>query len=515
MLNGILVFTVCVSLGITIYTAVYTHLYCQSEKKNYFLLCMVAVIIFILGHLLELLSDSGDEAFTALKILYLASTFISTFSFFFVADYCEMRLSALRVRLPMIAVALLIAALMWTTKAHHLMYAAHWVDSGPVRYLHFDPGPLYVPAHFYPFVCIVASLALLCYRLRQWKKYRPRIMLIMLCVSMPLFAELLYLTLLSLMPDSFVFYFTPHALALMSIMFYIGITRYDMFDIAPRATALALDSIREAYVLVDSDMHYLLSNPAACALFRGLASLPKWEPVHSVEGWPPELAGLGTDTERRSVNFCIGEGDGARHYSASVNALPTRGGKRLGWVILIQEITDSVRLLKRLEEEAYTDALTGIYNRRYFMELALMNFTKSVRSGSPCYAIMLDLDFFKRVNDDYGHFAGDEVLRRTAAQMKLSIRSYDLLARYGGEEFVVLLTDIDGEAALQLAERIRHDIAAMQCVCDGHEVSVTASVGLAESSGTKSLEELLRNADSALYAAKAQGRNRTVVYENA
>jgi diguanylate cyclase (GGDEF)-like protein len=514
MINYILLAAICVSLGIAIYIAVYTHLYCKSEKRRYFLLCMVAIIVYVLGHMFELMSESAEEAFTALKMHYLGAMFVAVFAFFFVADYCEIKLPALRVRLPLIAVAGILVLIMWTTKIHRLIYDTYRFQADSIHYLQFDPGPLYVLVQIFTLTCLVASLILLLYRMPQWKKHRSRTILLMICVSTPLLAESIYFLLEVFSSIPLLIYPTPYSLTVMSVLFYICITRYDMFDITPSATALALDSIKEAYVLVDEDMNYLLSNPAACSLFKGLAALPKWSPINTIENWPYELAEPEAGAMNRTIDFSLNVNDKIRHYSASVNALLAREKKNLGWVILIQDVTDSRELLMRLEGVAYTDALTGIYNRRYFMEPALMNFTKAKRSETPCYALMLDLDFFKRVNDTYGHFAGDAVLRKTAAQIKFSIRSYDLFARYGGEEFVVLLTDIDKESVLQLAERIRHDIADLVCRYEGAKISITASIGVAESTDAESLEALLKNADTALYAAKSNGRNQILLYES-
>jgi diguanylate cyclase (GGDEF)-like protein len=126
--------------------------------------------------------------------------------------------------------------------------------------------------------------------------------------------------------------------------------------------------------------------------------------------------------------------------------------------------------------------------------------------------MMVDLDFFKRVNDTYGHMAGDEALKQTAMRMKEGMRSYDLFARYGGEEFVVFLSDIDEEFVIEFAERIRKDIEEASRKKDWKSVPITLSIGLALNDQADSLEELLFNADKALYAAKRNGRNQTALY---
>jgi diguanylate cyclase (GGDEF)-like protein len=172
--------------------------------------------------------------------------------------------------------------------------------------------------------------------------------------------------------------------------------------------------------------------------------------------------------------------------------------------------TTSIRA-EVLEKFAYTDALTGLYNRRHFMELAQNVTEKAKRFDSPCYAMILDLDFFKKINDTYGHLAGDEVLKEASAVMKTTLRSYDLLARYGGEEFVVLISDTSEEDVLHLADRIRELISRTTFMYNDVKMSCTVSIGVAKNSGDFTISSLLEKADKALYAAKESGRNRVLM----
>ncbi|MCL1812598.1 MAG: sensor domain-containing diguanylate cyclase [Treponema sp.] len=180
--------------------------------------------------------------------------------------------------------------------------------------------------------------------------------------------------------------------------------------------------------------------------------------------------------------------------------------------LAVDKINTTTIKAEVLEKFAYTDTLTGIYNRRHFMELAQNPLDKAKRFGKFCYAMIMDLDFFKKVNDTYGHLAGDEVLKNAANVMKNTLRSYDLLCRYGGEEFVVLVAESTKEASLNLAERIREAIVATPCVYNVLKIPVTMSIGVAESFPDCTIESLIDRADKALYMAKEQGRNRVVFY---
>jgi diguanylate cyclase (GGDEF)-like protein len=164
---------------------------------------------------------------------------------------------------------------------------------------------------------------------------------------------------------------------------------------------------------------------------------------------------------------------------------------------------------ERLEALATTDGLTGVLNRRRFMELALQELDRSRRLGHPLCVVLADLDFFKRINDTWGHLAGDTVLRVTAARFRAACRRIDTLARYGGEEFIILMPETGLDAAIAACERLRSSIAAMPIPVDGHELKVTVSVGIAGwSGGLEPLERIIDRADKALYTAKEKGRNR-------
>ena len=164
-------------------------------------------------------------------------------------------------------------------------------------------------------------------------------------------------------------------------------------------------------------------------------------------------------------------------------------------------------------EAAITDALTSLNNRRY-METHLATLVEQAHArAKPLTVLVLDIDFFKAVNDTHGHEAGDDVLREFATRLKKSIRGIDLACRYGGEEFVVVMPDTDMAVATMVAERLRRRIAADAFLINRgeHKVAVTISIGLAALGGTGDVAaDVLKRADQALYRAKRDGRNRVV-----
>jgi diguanylate cyclase (GGDEF)-like protein len=171
---------------------------------------------------------------------------------------------------------------------------------------------------------------------------------------------------------------------------------------------------------------------------------------------------------------------------------------------MVQEKTEALR------ELAITDALTKLYNRRYFNEISIEMFRLGKRTGKPLSMMMIDIDWFKRINDTYGHLVGDKVIATLSTLILQVRRESDIVCRYGGEEFIVLLPDTKKEGALELAERLRKTIEAFEIEIEkGVSVHFTVSIGISEAyyGQDKGVEDVIRRADDAMYIAKRDGRN--------
>ena len=163
---------------------------------------------------------------------------------------------------------------------------------------------------------------------------------------------------------------------------------------------------------------------------------------------------------------------------------------------------------KCIEELAELDELTGSFNRRCIMRMLDEEIARAGRSASPCSIALIDLDWFKRINDAYGHPTGDEVLRTFAITMFANIRSVDHFGRYGGEEFLLVLPDMAAEKAVRALDRLRAIIGDLDWSAFSPGMTVTISAGVATLRPNETPDSFLARADSALYAAKARGRNR-------
>jgi len=179
-----------------------------------------------------------------------------------------------------------------------------------------------------------------------------------------------------------------------------------------------------------------------------------------------------------------------------------------GVFLIMSKLLDTQKLY---EYQANSDSLTGKYNHRFFVKKATKYFASKKLHERPISLIMCDIDFFKRVNDTYGHNAGDKVIKHFSDVLAKEVRTEDILARIGGEEFVVLLEHVELNRALAIAETMRNNTQNLKVKYENSSINITASFGVFTTRGGHSLEDCFKKADSALYKAKDNGRNQVCV----
>ncbi|MBI4859914.1 MAG: GGDEF domain-containing protein [Candidatus Riflebacteria bacterium] len=263
---------------------------------------------------------------------------------------------------------------------------------------------------------------------------------------------------------------------------------------------------------------------SSCVVELGLADNGFERTAH-----PPDFA---TDGELARL-YSLRPANGEPAHTAGQQYLPLlRGEESLGWVVLgcahrpgeeemaildtatnqFLSFLEKARSHQEIVKLSITDELTGIFNHRHFVAHLRQEVERARRYGQPAALLLMDLDHFKRVNDVYGHLAGDAVLKGLARRIQKSVRTTDLVARYGGEEFIVLAPQTDLGSAEMLAERLRHVVSESPLPADDRDLAVSISVGVAEVlvDRAQTDTDLMRIADSRLYRAKSAGRNRVI-----
>jgi len=281
---------------------------------------------------------------------------------------------------------------------------------------------------------------------------------------------------------------------------------------------VALDHMPTYIYMKDRQRRYTYANRATLELFGcsaeallGSADAKFFPPetVARIHGIDTRVLEHGEDTAEEVV--VPGEGGNKRIYWEIKTPIYEDENRARIWGLcgISTDITEREAMKEQFEHQAHEDYLTGLFNRRYFMEQGQSELSRTQRYGNALSVLMLDIDHFKAINDTRGHKAGDVVLQKLAGILRETLRTVDIVGRIGGEEFAILLPETGIEKAAEVAERLREKVAGTDVVLEaGLPLRFTVSIGVATLQGKDSnIDILLNQSDNALYLAKESGRN--------
>jgi diguanylate cyclase (GGDEF)-like protein/PAS domain S-box-containing protein len=302
--------------------------------------------------------------------------------------------------------------------------------------------------------------------------------------------------------------------AVSNILVAWALFRYRLFDLVPIANETLLENMEDGVIVLNPEGRIAEINPAAQQILN--LSLNKvFGKSFSVE--IPALAFIepalrSSANSVRELTLRIGNED--RSFEARVSMIFDNRHQVKGNLVILRDITSRKRTEAKLHQLAVTDPLTGLYNRRYFFDIAEREFGRSLRGAHAFAVIIFDVDHFKNVNDTYGHIVGDQVLQNLTARCLQSLRSYDVMARYGGEEFIIMLPETDAAHACRVAERLRTTIAETPFATRVGPANITISLGVASVGGGSEMtfDKLIDWADQALLMVKQRGRNQALLW---
>ncbi|MFH6954336.1 diguanylate cyclase [Pseudoalteromonas sp. XMcav1-K] len=281
---------------------------------------------------------------------------------------------------------------------------------------------------------------------------------------------------------------------------------------------IVLDNVAAHIYMKDDAREFMYVNAKVASLF----GLPVSQIIGAKEQdiLPEEMAAhfhqsdseLFASGKKQTIEETVTDESGnTRHYLSVKVPFEQQGRRSL--IGFSTEVTELYELKEQFRKQANTDYLTGLYNRRYFVEVAEREFKQAVRSGEPLALMSLDIDHFKRINDKFGHPAGDEVLKTLAKNLIGNLREEDVLARIGGEEFAIILPHTSFEQASKVAERIRDYQSCHAIATEQDDVLAKVSIGLVmREHDDDTFDSMFKRVDKALYQAKEQGRNRVVAH---
>ncbi|WP_320170304.1 histidine kinase N-terminal 7TM domain-containing protein [Maridesulfovibrio sp.] len=488
----------------------------DTPGSRSFILFMLSVFVYSFGYMFELSSSSYEAIYLAIKLEYLGVPFISVFWFLFAMGYNNIKINNKLIYTSIFAIPIITVIMLYTNELHHLQYKSLVIDSsGPFPAASYSKGTWYYIGFIYETVLSLVGIRLFYTMIPKTKGYRKKQAKIIFSASLIPWAG----HVLSVMAGHpYGIDIAPFFLSLSVPVFAFAMFRLRMFNIVPIARDKVFETMNSPVLVLDKDFFIVDFNNYACSLFPELTSKSinqdAWDVLNEHKDFLQKITGAddsGTEFETKVKT---------RHYSGSITRLFSSKQKFLGSIVLLFDITDNKLMMTKLHQMATIDTLTQVHNRGFFMESCQQKLEQISQQKGYLSFLLIDIDHFKKINDTYGHTAGDYVLKNVTEGFRGILRSSDICGRYGGEEFAILLPQTGLQDAERLSKRLLATIKETPTNYKGTDIHVTISVGIssinfidgyADIDLDKLVARLLNDADKALYQAKNEGRNRVCI----
>jgi diguanylate cyclase (GGDEF)-like protein/PAS domain S-box-containing protein len=409
----------------------------------------------------------------------------------------------------LIPLATLLLLFIWTDKFHGLFRGhSYLVAAQPFPLLTYDSTPGFGLFTVYAYSLIILTTLILVARyLSASRLYRLQIGIVLVGVLVPWLTSVI--TALNLVPIK-LHEITPITFGFCNLIIAWALFRYHLFEIIPIARDAVVEKMRDGVIVLDNVYRVIDLNHAALEILHTNAPQVLGRKIHERLQVEPEWLESLCDGNENKAEIVLKNGKGPAYYEVLTSCLTPQGSTIPAYLINLRDITSRKKIEEKLHMLAITDSLTGIFNRRHSLALAQQEISRAIRLEQDLAILLIDVDHFKRINDTYGHQVGDQVLLSLADCCRLNLRSFDIFGRYGGEEFIALLPGANAACVNDAAERLRATVANLSVPTEKGSASVTISLGIANLSDfpNATLDELLNQADQALYRAKTAGRNR-------
>ena len=494
---------------------IYSFRFRKTEIRQSFLFFMSCALIWTVLFTIENAVTSLEAKLLLAKLELLGITFLPVAWVYLVLDFTgefrSRKIKALFLPLP-----ILTNLVVWTNPLHHWYFGNPQIIENiapfPTIDLDFQFWFYYVHAVTSYLFIVFALVILARSMIKMGNIYRIQAGILMVAMLLPSLTDISYV--LGLSPVKY-YNFTTAIFSVSGLLLIWALFRFRFLDLLPLARDLVIDNLEDGVVILDHKKRLVYSNPAASKLFHINIKEFGQEINDSQNTFLQKINSLFED-QRSKKDIEFGE-DPIFYYDIRISEVKNRSELLIGWVVTSREITERIKLFKQVQDLSIRDNLTGIFNRREFMELGQRELQRLLSSADQTLAvIMIDLDNFKQINDSFGHDAGDKALVAFANHIQDQLREFDLFGRLGGEEFAIILNDVDKDQALAITERLRSSVESLEIFYRAEIIKITASFGMISSLGVKNndlkIEKMLHLADQALYQAKQAGRNRVMLY---
>jgi len=506
---------------ITLSLAVYASKKLNSTGSTTYMLLMISISIYTLGYAFELYNTTASGIFLALKIEYLGIVTLPVFWFILALKYTGYgKKATFLIYSFLFIIPLTTIIVLYTNNFHHIYYVEFIINREDPFFLATTTKGFWYYIHItYANILLIGGIILFISMIISSTGTFRKQALVMLIISLISWGgNILYLA-------GFGPYgidLNPFFLTITGPLFALALFKFDMFNITPIARDTVFEEMSNPIIVLDNGYRVVDFNKGVLKIFPQFSNNVFGLEINELI---PENIKLLKQIYSKKFDILeiVIENEGSSfYYNSMITELYSSSKKEIGKIINLHDISIQKKMQIDLHNLAITDELTKLYNRRYFIKTSKNELKRSRRYKRPVSFLLIDLDYFKKVNDTYGHQAGDEVLIQAAGIFIETLRDNDLIARYGGEEFTALLPEIDESGALKTAERLRANLEALTINFNNHKIKITASIGISTclrkryDSIDKNdilLEKLLSEADHASYAAKTNGRNRAVAYD--
>jgi diguanylate cyclase (GGDEF)-like protein len=471
-------------------------------------LILLAITFYSFGYAFELISNTLPQMVFWSRLQYLGIVNISPLWLILALHYNGFEKWLTR---PVIFIIYIIPVL--TLILHHTnLFHLYYLDLRIVDYNYFPifapvKGPWYWVQMVYQTIVNVTGLLIFVISGRKTNKlYNHQVIVILIGFLLPWIGNIIYLSGHSPLNLDL----ASLTLSLTALIICWGLKSFRLFDIVPIARTKVFESIRDGVIVLDNQNRIVDLNNTAKEMLGLSEHCIGLKSNQTLSDFPLLLKQL--LSRERQVIISFENNNRINFIESRLSEIWDSFKKIIGYTLILCDQSEQIELLNKLRTLATVDSLTDVYNRRHFFEVCQQKLQRLQQANLPVAFILIDLDYFKEINDTHGHQTGDRVLGQAITNLRKGLTEKNIIGRVGGEEFAILLPECELTKAILIAEQLR---ALLDCTIqiDDGQIHLTASFGLSFSeNSTIKLDLLLSQADIALYRSKADGRNTMTVF---